>query len=190
MNERVRHAWTAALSALVVLAAAPVFALTPSLEQVKAESGMRFNENAGLGHLRQEYAVDARGERGARPNLVVQTPVLHKKTDVPPPAGNPGGEGGTGSSIGRKILTGLGLAAGALVTAGLAVCSNGAALAGFGIAGAVAAGYAAYRDGDRGWSLVKKTATGAAAGVASLALIGAAVGSAAGSVLEKIFKRK
>lgn len=191
MNERVKHAWSAALSTVVALAAAaPVFALTPSLEQVKAESGMRFNENAGLGHLRQEYAVDARGERGTKPNLAVQTPVLHKKTDVPPPAGSPSGGSGGGDSLGRNILTGAGIAIGALATAGLAVCTGGLSLAGFAIAGAVAAGYNASLEGARGWSLAKKAALGAAAGVASLALIGGAIGSGAGALMERLFKRK
>lgn len=191
MNERVRHAWSAALAALIALAvAAPALALTPTLEQAKAESGLRFSENAGLSHLREDFSVYAGGEAGPKANLAVQQPKLPRSGEVPPPpTGGNGGGAGSGWSIGRKILAGLGAVGGSVVAAGVAVATGGLSIAGFGLAGAVAAGYNSYNDGDRGWALAKKTVTGAAAGIAAIGLVGVLVGSGVGAAMERLFKR-
>lgn len=191
MNERVRHARPAAFAAMIALiAAAPALAVTPTLEQAKAESGLRFNETSGLSHLREDFAVYAGGETSPKMNLAVQQPKLPRTGEVPPPpSGGTGGGSGSGWSLGRKLLAGLGAVAGSAVAAGVAVATGGLSIAGFGLAGAVAAGYNAYVEGDRGWALAKKTATGAAAGIAAIGLVGVLVGSGVGAAMERIFKR-
>lgn len=179
-----------AIVTLAAALAAPAIA-SPSIEQMKGDSGLRFNEGAGIGQLRGDAApVWAGGASGRRANFAVQTPTFSKK-DIAPPSPTPPAPGSddSGKSLGTKILMGLGAAAGAAVTAGLALLCGPAPLILLGLGGAVAAASQASSNGIRGWSLAKQTAVGAGKGIAALGLVGGTAGLAVGRFMERLFKK-
>ena len=191
MNYRSITARLACLVALAAFAAAPASA-APSVEQAKAESGLRFNEGAGLGQVRGETpAVWAGKASGRRANLVVNTPEPAQKPDAPPSPTPPGAPAkAPGPSIGTKIFIGLGAVHGAFATAGLVAACGAAPLILLGLGGAAVAASNAWKKGDRGWALAKASAGGAITGMAAIAMVGAVAGFAAGLVAEQLFKRR
>jgi hypothetical protein len=177
-----------AITTLAAALAAPAVA-APTIEQMKGDSGLRFNEGAGIGQLARAAApVWAGGAPGRRANFAVQTPTLSKK-DIAPPSPTPPAPGSddSGKSLGTKILMGLGAVAGVALTVGLALLCGPAPLVLLGIGGAVAAASQASSNGVRGWSLAKQTAVGAGKGIAALGLIGVTAGLGVGRFMERLF---
>ncbi|MBI4349689.1 MAG: hypothetical protein HY553_22830, partial [Elusimicrobia bacterium] len=103
---------------IVALAAVPAFA-APSLEQMKADSGIRFSELSGVGPVKADASpVWAGGERGRRVEFTrADRPALTAQTPPPPPAPPaPNRPKKSGTSLGAKLLTGAGYLTGALAT--------------------------------------------------------------------------
>ncbi len=174
-----------ALALILAASCVASAAAAPTLENMKAESGMRFSETLGLGNVKPEAEPVWAGKTpGRRANLAVQPTAPSPKPDAPP-SPTPPAPKAPGSSLGTKLLVGGGYLAGAIATAVL----GPKVLAVLAIGGGVAAGVTAWRNHESAWSIVKKTATGAALGAASIAIVGAGAGLAIGRTLERFFKR-
>ena len=190
LSRCLRGAERVAVAALIGFSAAAFAGAEPTLEEVKAQSGFRFQEGAGPGSLGQDPAIDLGGSSAERPNVTASLDKFKKgKKDVPSPNG---GKGPGKDPLGRRAFVALGGVVGigaahiAAAAAGLGLLAVagplafGLLLGGIALGGAAAAGLAAHQSGKRGRSLAAQAAMGVGAVPLTYTLAGKAAGSTVG----------
>lgn len=181
--------------AAAALAAQAAQAAEPSPEALKAGSGVRFSETAGLGYRPQAVPVSAELGSAERPALKFSDPQTRralKESAVPSPAGAPTEGEPRKASIGRRLLR-SGLELGAVIATGVAAMTS-PAFAAFALAaaagGALAGGVRAARENP---GSKRAVFGGAVTGFFDVgrapSQVGYWLGDKIGAAVEKIFRR-